>query len=153
MKKRWLLGIIVIFVVALGVVQALLFTASGSKLLQYINNEGVCIITLEKSVVNSEVDKLLKSKRLSSEELAIFYELLSNSKFRSIGYTSFPYNSEIEYNVFFEDNGGNQICTMKFKDDDLLIFDLSTGRVPAIHERYEILSSQLISYFEQILLA
>lgn len=125
---------------------------SGQELIDYIPTGNVTKIVVQKVLDDGVTIEDFGSFELDDSEIELFYTNLSSSTLKDIGEHSFTINNDVRYFVYLSNSSGYIEGTMKFYDDEILIFDYVYGDRPALHKRYSITSSTLIDFFNSIIL-
>lgn len=123
---------------------------SGDKLLDYIPMENITEIKVQKTIDDGTTIEDCGNFELNQSEIEQFYKIFSEAQIKDIGGQPFTINTEVRYFVFFNDSKGRTEGTMKFYENEVMIFDYVYGDRPAIHKRYSIISSSLKDFFESI---
>lgn len=150
-KYNRFIAVLLIGAITLIFLISLFSQVSGNEILGYIQKEDISLVTIEKTLENSDGMEQLKNHELTADELTQFYDYFAEMKLKNIDTSSFKIESEVRYYISFKNHDGNEVCTMKFYNDDALIFDYIYGTKSPVHERYKIINTGLVDYFELIL--
>ena len=123
---------------------------SGAGLLDHIPIENITEITVQKTIDDGTTIEDRGTFELDQAEIDRFYEIFSETQIKDIGGQPFSFDTDIRYFVFFHDPEGRTNGTMKFYENEAVIFDYVYGDRPALHKRYRILSSSLNEFFRSI---
>lgn len=122
----------------------------GDELLNYIRMENITEITVQKTLEDDNTIKDCGTFVLNQTETEEFYKIFSEARIKDIGRRPFSFNTKVRYYIYFNNFEGRTEGTMKFYENEIVIFDYVYGDRPAIHKRYSIISSSLKNFFERI---
>ena len=151
-KKKGVLFLIIALIGAIAIILYFNHHISGDKLLNHIQMDNITQVSVKKTLEDSDSIEDLGHFYLCESEIQEFFEIFSSCQLKDIRQQSFPISTDVRYYVFLFNSEGNIEGTMKFYEDDVLIFDYIYGDRPAIHKRYSIMSSSFKNFFESIIL-
>lgn len=120
---------------------------SGEKLLDHIQKEKLTEIIVKKTIDDGTSAEDLGTVQLEGSAIERFYTVLSGAKVKDIGERAFPFNTNIRYHVFLNNAEGITEGTLKFYEQEAVIFDHAYGDRPAIHKRYSLTSASVKDFF------
>lgn len=152
MKKRKfvliLSGIIIFILLYIAIGRHL--TITGNEMLKFFQDD-ICYAKLEKTSEDENGKICLGTYYFTDKELQRLLKQIMNSEFREMRNTTFSVNTDIRYYISFWNSKGIVECEMKLYGADVLIFHYISGKKPAVHENYWIISTPIVNYFDAII--
>lgn len=144
-KKKIAAGCLILFVILLCVFGRTLFE---KEIVDYIEVDEIEEIIIKKTLEDGNGIEDCCTFKLESEDITEIYTILSEMKVKNIGEQPFSINTNVRYYVYLNDVTGFSKGTLKFYEDEVLIFDYVYGDHPSVHKRYSIISSSIKDFIE-----
>lgn len=147
-KRKTVIGCLILIAILLCVFWRV---SSGENIVDYIEADDIQEIIVKKTLEDGSGEEDCCTLKLEREEVTDFYAILSELKVKNIGKQPFPISTNVRYYVYLNDANGFSKGTMKFYEDEVLLFDYVYGDRPAIHKRYSVASSSIKDFFETMI--